>query len=38
MQHLVNHGQSMEAEIMEVWAKRAQQQRAALDAIEAYLG
>ena len=30
MQHSLNHGQSMEADIMEVWAKRAQQQRAAL--------
>lgn len=38
MQHSLNHGQSMEADIMEVWAKRAQQQRAALDAIKAYLG
>ncbi len=37
MQHSVNQAQAMEADIMEVWAKRAQQQRAALDAIQAYL-
>jgi hypothetical protein len=37
MQHSVNHGQTVEADIMEVWAQRARQQRAALDAIKAYL-
>ena len=38
MQHAVIQVSPMEADIMEVWAIRAQQQRAALDAIKAYLG
>ncbi|BBI60016.1 hypothetical protein HSBAA_13220 [Vreelandella sulfidaeris] len=38
MQYSANHRQTMEADIMEVWAERAQQQRAAYDAIKAYLG
>jgi hypothetical protein len=38
MQHSVNQRQAMEADIIEVWAHRAQQQRAAFDAIKAYLG
>lgn len=33
----VNQAQSLEVDIMEVWAQRAQQQRAAFDAIKAYL-
>lgn len=37
MQHLVPPAQALEADVMEVWAKRALQQRAALDAIKAYL-
>ncbi|BBI49078.1 hypothetical protein HORIV_14990 [Vreelandella olivaria] len=37
MQHLVTPAQAFEADVMEVWAKRALQQRAALDAIKAYL-
>lgn len=37
MQYSANHRQTMEADIMEVWAIRAQQQRAAFDAIKAYL-
>ncbi|CAO1660392.1 hypothetical protein HAL1_09182 [Halomonas sp. HAL1] len=38
MQHSVNQGQTRDADIMEVWAHRARQQRAAFDAIKAYLG
>lgn len=38
MQHSVNQRPTMEADILEVWGQRALQQRAALDAIEAYLG
>ncbi len=38
MQQTANYEQTIDADIMEVWAKRAQQQRAALDAIKAYLG
>lgn len=38
MQFSGHHKPTMEADIIEVWAKRAQQQQAALDAIKAYLG
>lgn len=38
MQRSVTQGHMREVDVMEVWAKRAQQQRAALDAIKAYLG
>jgi len=37
MQRSVTQGHMLEVEVMEVWAQRAQQQRAALDAIKAYL-
>jgi len=37
MQTSVNQSQSLEVDVMEVWAKRAQQQKAALEAIKAYL-
>ena len=37
MQHLITPAQALEADVMEVWAKRALKQRAALDAIKAYL-
>nr|WP_290828176.1 hypothetical protein [Halomonas sp.] len=42
MQPSVTQGQSVEVDVMtvdvmEVWAKRAQQQHAALEAIKAYL-
>lgn len=37
MQHSVTPAQALEVDVMEVWAKRALQQRAALDAIKAYL-
>lgn len=33
----VTQRQSLEVDVMEVWAKRAQQQQAALEAIKAYL-
>lgn len=36
MQHSVT-AQAMEADVMEMWAKSAQQQRAAFDAVAAYL-
>lgn len=37
MQHLVTPAQALAVDVMETWAKRALQQRAALDAIKAYL-
>lgn len=37
MQRPVTQGHMLEVDVMEVWAQRAQQQRAALDAIKAYL-
>lgn len=37
MQCSATLGQMLEVDVMEVWAQRAQQQRAALDAIKAYL-
>jgi len=37
MQHLDTPTQALEVDVMEVWAQRARQQRAALDAIKAYL-
>lgn len=38
MQRSVTQEQTLEVDVVEVWAERAQQQRAALDAIKAYLG
>jgi hypothetical protein len=38
MQRSVTQEQTLEVDVMEVWARHAQQQRAALDAIKAYLG
>lgn len=37
MQPLLPPTQALEVDVMEVWEKRALQQRAALDAIKAYL-
>lgn len=37
MQHSVTQVQTLEVDVIEAWAQRAQQQRAALDAIKAYL-
>lgn len=37
MPQSVDQAQPLEVDIMEVWAQRAQQQRAAFDAIKAYL-
>nr|WP_301011514.1 hypothetical protein [Halomonas sp.] len=37
MQHSFNQGQAVEVDVMEVWAKTAQLQRAAFDAVAAYL-
>ncbi|WP_263065945.1 hypothetical protein [Halomonas sp. 7T] len=37
MQHSVTQGQAMEVDVMEVWAKSAQEQRAAFDAVAAYM-
>tara|TARA_R110001599_G_scaffold232506_3_gene431721 strand:+ start:5246 stop:5362 length:117 start_codon:yes stop_codon:yes gene_type:complete len=37
MQHLDTPTQALEVDVMEVWAQRARQQRAALDAIKDYL-
>lgn len=37
MQCSVTQGKSLEVDVMEVWATRAKQQRAAFDAIKAYL-
>lgn len=38
MQRSVTQSQALEVDVMKVWAERAQEQRAALDAIKAYLG
>lgn len=37
MQHLANSPQTLEVDVMKVWAECALQQRAAFDAIKAYL-
>lgn len=37
MQHSATHVKTLDADVMEVWAQRARQQRAAFDAIKAYL-
>ncbi|KUJ86422.1 MAG: hypothetical protein XD36_3139 [Halomonas sp. 54_146] len=37
MQNSIIQTQTLEVDVIEVWAQRAQQQRAALDAIKAYL-
>jgi hypothetical protein len=37
MQNASNQHPAMEVDVMEVWAKRAQQQRAAFDALAAYM-
>lgn len=37
MQHSGTQGQMLDVDVLKVWAKLAQQQRAALDAIKAYL-
>ncbi len=37
MQRAASQGHTLEVDVMEVWAQRAIQQRAALDAIKAYL-
>lgn len=37
MQRIAYQGHTLAVDVMEVWAQRAIQQRAALDAIKAYL-
>ncbi len=37
MSSLATQGQTMEVDVMQVWADRAKQQRAAFDAIVAYM-
>ena len=37
MKDAITHNAAMEVDVMEVWAKRAQQQRAAFDALAAYM-
>ncbi|WP_284041594.1 hypothetical protein [Vreelandella olivaria] len=37
MQYSVTQNQAMKVDVIEVWAKRALQQRAAFDAIAAYM-
>lgn len=37
MQHSVTQSQALEVDVMEVWAQSAEQQRAAFDAVAAYM-